>query len=260
MAASSKPSRLVTTRFSDRVADYILARPTYPAEVINVLAQETGLTPAWTIADIGSGTGISAELFLRNGSRVMGVEPNAPMRNAAEKLLAAYPSFTSVAGSAESTTLGDASIDCVVAAQAFHWFDVSRARSEFLRILRRPAWLVVLWNNRRLDATPFLAGYEALLNEFGSDYATVRHDRVGIEKLAAMFGDAGYHRRAVENLQRLDHDGLRARLLSSSYVPAHGEPRHEEMLHRLDDLFAAHQRDGVVTIEYDAEIYFGRLE
>src|SRR5687767_9761581 len=110
-------------RFSNRVGDYIRTRPGYPPGVLDVLRAETGLTPATVVADVGSGTALSAEMFLKNGNRVLGVEPNADMRAAAETLLASYPNYHSIAGTAEDTTLPDQSIDLIVAGQAFHWFD-----------------------------------------------------------------------------------------------------------------------------------------
>lgn len=247
-----------TRRFSDRVENYIKYRPGYPDGVLPILRAETGLTPASVVADVGSGTGISAELFLRAGNAVFGVEPNAAMRAAAEELLRGYPAFCSVDGSAEATTLDDASVGHVVAGQAFHWFDVEGARREFARILRPGGWVVLLWNSRRMDTTPFLRDYEALLQEFGTDYREVRHDNITHAALAGFFfGD--FQKRTLDNEQRLDFDGIRGRLLSSSYAPAEGHPRHAPMLAELERIFAAHQRDGRVTVEYETEIYFGHV-
>src|SRR5687768_7090137 len=149
-----------TARFSDRVADYVRTRPGYPAGVLDLLRAETGLTAGMTVADVGSGTGLSAEMFLKNGNPVIGVEPNADMRAFGDALLAAYPNFRSVAGTAEETTLPDRSVDLVVAGQAFHWFDRARARAECRRILRPGGFVALLWNTRRVDATPFLRAYE----------------------------------------------------------------------------------------------------
>lgn len=247
-----------THRFSDRVENYVKYRPGYPQAVLGILREETGLTPASVVADVGSGTGISAELFLRAGNPVIGVEPNAAMRAAAEALLANYPAFRSVAGSAEETTLPDASVDHVVAGQAFHWFDVEGARREFARVLRPGGWVVLLWNSRKMDATPFLRDYEALLQEFGTDYREVRHDNVTHAALAGFFFGV-FRKRTLANEQRLDFDGLRGRLLSSSYAPAEGHPRHAPMLAELERIFAAHQRDGRVILEYETEIYLGHV-
>src|SRR5947209_11876909 len=124
-----------TSRFSSRVENYIRYRPGYPQSVVELLAGECGLTPTSVVADVGSGTGILTELFLRNGNTVYGVEPNREMREAGEGLLAGYPNFHSVDGRAEATGLPDASVDFVTAGQAFHWFDAQGARAEFSRIL-----------------------------------------------------------------------------------------------------------------------------
>ena len=248
-----------TERFSSRVENYIRYRPTYPPAVLDVLREEIGLAPTWTIADVGSGTGISAELLLQNGNEVFAVEPNGPMRAAAERLLAGYPKFHSVDGTAESTTLRDNSVDAVVAAQAFHWFDPQKFGSECRRILKPSGWAILLWNARRLDATPFLRDYEQLLQKFGTDYAQVRHENVDQSRLDLFYGPGKWHKRNVDNEQRFTLDGLRGRALSSSYVPADGDPAQAAMLMELDELFAKHEQNGHVVIEYDTEIYFGQI-
>ena len=251
------PASNATTRFSDRVANYVRYRPGYPPEVIGVLRAGTGLAPGQVVADVGSGTGISAKLFLDAGHPVFAVEPNADMRAAAEAMLGADPRFHSVDGTAEATALPDGSVDRVVAAQAFHWFDPARAGAEWRRILRPGGWIVLLWNTRRTDGTPFLRAYEALLREHGTDYAAVTHENVTDEALRTVLGD-GYARRVVPNRQVFDFAGLKGRLLSSSYAPGEGHPGHPAMMAALERIFHHHQRDGRVRFEYDTEIYFGR--
>jgi SAM-dependent methyltransferase len=252
------PGANATTRFSDRVQNYVRYRPGYPAAVLEVLRAETGLAPGQAVADVGSGTGISAKLFLDAGHPVFAVEPNAEMRAAAETMLGGDPGFHSVDGSAEATTLPDASVDFVVAAQAFHWFDPARVAGEWRRILRPGGWTVLLWNTRRTDSTPFLRAYEALLHEHGTDYTTVNHENVTDESLRTVLG-GGYGSRVVPNEQVFDFEGLKGRLLSSSYAPNVGHPGHEPMLAALDRIFREHQQDGRVRFEYDTEIYFGRV-
>jgi len=171
------PASNATSRFSDRVENYVRYRPGYPSDVLGLLQKECGLTPAHVVADIASGPGNWTRLLLENGNRVVGVEPNAEMRQAGERLLASFPKFTSVAGTAEATTLGDESLDFVSAAQAGHWFDRGKARREFVRILKPRGWLVLLWNERVTDSTAFLREYEELLLTYGTDYADVRHER-----------------------------------------------------------------------------------
>src|ERR1700719_3596762 len=123
-------------RFSSRAADYIRYRPSYPAEALTVLRHECELRSGHVIADIGSGTGFLSELFLKNGNRVYGIEPNKEMRQAGEEYLASYDGFFRIQGSAEATTLSDASVDFITAGQSFHWFEPDSARREFARILQ----------------------------------------------------------------------------------------------------------------------------
>jgi SAM-dependent methyltransferase len=247
-----------TARFSDRVADYVRWRPGYPAAVLEILRRETGLSPAHVVADVGSGTGISTRLFLEHGNPVFAVEPNPEMRAAAEALLSERPGFRSVDGTAAATGLPGASVDFVVAAQAFHWFDPSAAAVEWGRILRPGGWRVLLWNTRNTDASAFLRGYEALLREHGTDYAAVNHDdTVGDDALRMALG-AGFRRFAVPSAQRFDLAGLSGRLLSSSYAPAEGHPGHAPMMAALERLFAEHAEGGEVVFEYETEVYFGR--
>ncbi len=145
-----------TQRFSSRVDNYIRYRPSYPAAIVDLLEKECGLTPEWVVADIGTGPGNLTRLFLDNGARVVGVEPNREMREAGERLLRGYSTYSSVAGTAEATTLANASVDLVTAGQAFHWFDQARARREFARVLRAPRWVALVWNERRVDSTPYM--------------------------------------------------------------------------------------------------------
>jgi len=248
-----------TQRFSDRVDHYVRSRPSYPDAFYAFLRDDLGLTPGWTIADIGSGTGISTAPLLESGNTVHAIEPNAPMRQAAEQRLSSFPGFRSVNGTAENTTLPDASVDLVLAAQAFHWFDRPRARAEFVRILKQGGWLVLVWNERRLDATPFLRDYERLLQAYATDYNKVRHENVDDAALAAFFAPAAHQTRAFSNAQDFDYEGLEARLLSSSYTPAEGDPRRPRMLAELREIFDRHQAAGRVRFEYDTRAHYGRL-
>lgn len=247
-----------TTRFSNRVADYVRSRPRYPHAILDILRREAGLTSSMVIADIGSGTGFSAELFLQNGNIVYGVEPNSDMRSAGEALLATYPNFHSVNGTAEMTTLPDRSIDLIVAGQAFHWFDPLRAREEFRRILRENGPIVLIWNTLQEDSTPFMRAYMNLLHQFGTDFKEVVHTNVDNAQLQAFYG-GGFVKRTLPNEQHFDRNGLRSRLLSSSYTPPAGDPRHEPMLRELDRLFKENQIEGQVRMEYTTEVYLGKL-
>ena len=247
------------TRFSSRVEAYIAARPRYPQNVVSHLARMIGLTPQWQVVDVGSGTGISTELFLQNGNPVTAVEPNADMRQAAERLLAHYPKFKSANASAEATTLPDASADLIIAAQAFHWFDIPATREEFARLLRPAGWTLLLWNARRLGGSPFFDAYEKLVLEYGTDYGTIRHENIGDKQLSDFFGPSGYQTAKLPNHQHLDFTGLRLRLLSSSYIPQQGDARYEPMIVQLQQIFDRYNTAGQVTIEYTTQLFYGRL-
>jgi SAM-dependent methyltransferase len=250
-----------TARFSDRADDYAKYRPGYPPALLDFCRRELGLTPAWVVADIGSGTGILARMFLEQGHRVLGVEPNAAMRQAGERELAAFPGFTSVDGAAEATGLPGASVDLLTAATAFHWFDPARARAEALRILRPGGWALLVWNIRHSEASPFLLGYDALLAAHAIEYrGGSTQQRAESAALATFFGTTDYRRCTCPNAQTLDFEGLKGRILSSSYSPKPGHPQHAPLLAGLRTLFDAHrQQDGLVRMEYLTQIYAAPL-
>jgi SAM-dependent methyltransferase len=252
------PVQNATQRFSSRVDNYVRYRPGYPREVLNLLRKECALTPDSIIADIASGTGIFTRVLLENGNRVFGVEPNAEMRRAGEAFLQSYFRFTSVAGTAESTTLSEHSVDLVTAAQSAHWFDREKARREFIRILKPSGWCVLLWNERRTDSTPFLREYEQLLLTYGTDYEEVRHERTTAE-IAEFFSPSPFRSSALEMRQEVDYAGLEGRLLSSSYTPTPENENYEPMLRELRRIFDEHQINDRVSLDYNTLVYYGQL-
>ena len=247
-------------RFSNRVEHYVRYRPGYPSRLVPLLEHEAQLRSDAVVADVGSGTGRSAEPFLQAGYRVIGVEPNPAMREAAGAWLREHDRFASVAGTAEAVPLADRSVDLVLAGQAFHWFDAAAARREFARILVPDGRLVLVWNSRRTEETPFLRDLEALLLTYGTDYREVNHRQVDVDRVAPMFAGGAFTYHALDNRQALDREGLIGRVASASYVPARGEPGHDEMCAALSELFGRYQAGGQVVIEYDTEIYVGRIE
>jgi SAM-dependent methyltransferase len=247
------------TRFSNRSDNYAKFRPGYPAEIIDILKLGCGLSETSVIADVGSGTGILSELFLQNGNSVVAIEPNAAMREVAERLLQRYERFRSINAAAEATTLEPGSVDFVTAAQAFHWFDRARTKSEFARILTSAGWVVLIWNERRLDSTSFLRAYEDLLLHYGTDYEKVRHENV-IGEIAEFFSPLSFELRTLANAQHFDFESLKGRLLSSSYAPDQAHPNFNPMLKELERVFHSNQKDGIVSFEYETKVYYGHLQ
>jgi SAM-dependent methyltransferase len=241
-------------RFSNRVENYAKYRPGYPPDMLEFFKDQLGLTAESVIADIGSGTGLSSKPFLENGNVVYGVEPNAGMRAAAESILKPVANFRSLDGTATATGLDNESIDFIIAAQAFHWFDPEPTRAEFKRILKSNGYVALIWNERQLDSTPFLREYEQLLLRFATDYEKVRHENIDREKISSFF-QRSFQKRTFRNEQIHDFEGLKGRLLSSSYMPAQGDESFDQMIDELQALFAKHAEGGKITILYDTNVF-----
>ncbi len=248
-----------TERFSSRVQNYVRFRPSYPKEVVEVLRAECGLSPDYVVADIASGTGLFTRRLLENGNRVFGVEPNKDMREAGEHYLSGFPNFTSVNATAEATTLPSQSVDLITCAQAAHWLRRHEALHEFQRILKPDRFVVILFNDRKVKGSPFSDDYEELVVKYGTDYSEVQ--RLGrIFEGVEFFEPYPCEKRTLPNYQELDYDSLEGRLLSSSYAPQRGEPSFEPMIADLKRMFKKYQHNGCVRMEYDTNIYFGKLQ
>ncbi len=245
-------------RFSNRVANYVKYRPDYPPEILEVFRGEMNLTESSIVADIGSGTGISTRVFLENGNAVFGVEPNAAMRRAAEEFLKDYPRFESVDGTAEATSLPDRSVDLVIAAQAFHWFDQEKTPLEFRRIAREGGFVALIWNERQLDTNEFLREYEELLKKYGTDYEKVRHDNLDKAVFEKAF-QADFSQKSFLNVQSLDFEGMKGRILSSSYMPSETDERFPAIEIELRRLFEKYAESGRIQLLYNTNIFYTRL-
>ena len=249
--------RKPTERFSDRVDDYVKYRPGYPPAVLDCLRVHCGLVATAVIADIGSGTGKLTQLLLGNGNRVYAVEPNDPMRLAAEILFAQNPHFISSKGTAEQTTLSDHSIDLITVGQAFHWFDAAKTRIEFQRILKPEAFVALIWNTRKVDGTPFMQAFENVLRSYSPDYKIVHHSH-NDHKINELF-TTGCQTCTLSNQQDFDFAGLKGRALSSSYAPAPDNPQHIPFVKALQTLFNEFEQNGRIYFDYATQVFYGRL-
>ncbi|WP_295686147.1 class I SAM-dependent methyltransferase [uncultured Nevskia sp.] len=247
-----------TERFGDRVDDYRRYRPGYPPALTRWLLDEAGLVPGDAVADIGSGTGLLSRDLLAAGLQVKAVEPNAAMRAAAEVELASFAGFNSVAGTAEATGLQAASVRLLTAAQAFHWFVPLKARAEAQRVLAPGGAAALIWNVRRLDGA-FAIAYEDLLMRRCPDYAAGQPHQASIGEIGEFFGDAKVREAHFDYVQQFDFDGLKGRLLSSSYTPKTGDAAREPLLTELRTIFDAHQQRNAVAFEYDCRAYLATM-
>jgi SAM-dependent methyltransferase len=247
-------------RFSTRVDNYVRYRPSYPDSVLQLLGRVAGLGSGTPVADVGSGTGIFARLLLEAGARVLAVEPNDAMRAAAEVWLGGNPGFVSVKGSAEATGLAEGSVSLVTCAQAFHWFDTAGTRREFMRILGPAGWCALVWNIPTGLGAGFGAGFEGIKERFGTDYQRVRQETMGVVgQLDGFYGNRLWERHTYPYSQELDHDALKGRMESSSFMPAKGHPNHLPMLEALRQVFDRFQSGGRVLMEYETRVFLGQF-
>ena len=247
-----------TERFSSRVENYSKYRPGYPPEIVRLFKTDLDLDESTTVADIGSGTGISSRLFLGIADRVFGIEPNDDMRRVAERDLAEFKNLESIKGSAEDTGLSESCVDIVAAFQAFHWFNNRNAVDELHRILKPSGYIALVWNERLLDANEFLSDYEELLLNFGTDYDQIRHDTIDTEMIERSF-EKKFSLKTFPNEQVLDFEGFKGRTLSASYLPAAGETGFDLMLENLRGLFARYQEKGRIRIQYITKAFFTQV-
>ena len=137
------------TSFGSAAGLYDVSRPSYPPEAVRWMLGKASLR----VVDLGAGTGIFSRLVASLGHDVVAVEPDSGMR---ARLAAASPGITVLPGSAEAVPLPDSSVDAVVAAQAYHWFDNDEARLEILRLLRPGGVFAPIWNIRD-ESVPWVA-------------------------------------------------------------------------------------------------------
>jgi SAM-dependent methyltransferase len=240
------------TRFSATAARYHAYRPSYPPGLVDWVLGLPGLPSPPLVADVACGTGITTRLFRERGCDVVGVDPNEDMLAFAR----AEGGGRFIRGHAEATGLPSASVDLVTVGQGFHWFELPAALAEMERILRPEGWCAAFWNTR--IRSPFLDGYERLLEEKSAEYRKIRTPEQTIEDIRAAPGVREARTGEFANAQVLDRAGLFGRAHSASYV-AHGVADRDGFDRGLSDLFDAHQVAGVVEFAYRTLVIGWRL-
>lgn len=245
-----------TERFSDRVDNYAKYRPNYPEKILNCL-NDYNFSKRSIIADIGSGTGKLTELFLKNGNKTYGIEPNLEMRNMADSLLNKYDNYISIDGTAERTTLGNNTIDFIVVGQAFHWFDAQKALNEFRRILKNNGVLVLIWNHRKLD-TEFLIEYDNILKKHSKDYAESEHRNIPDEEIEKYFLK-DFNKYTIDYHQKFNFTELLGRFASGSYTPKEGTKEYLDSYNEMEIIFNRFKVKDEIVFNYDTKIFTGRI-
>lgn len=245
--------------FSNKVKDYVKFRPTYPSDALDYLYDIVKIDANSTVVDIGAGTGKLSKLLVERGTNVIAVEPDHEMRKASVQILGNEPNFRVVAGSAESTRLHDNSVDFIVCAQAFHWFDRTATKEEFKRILKENGKVILIWNTRQTKGTPFLEGLEHILHNYGIDYSEVNHKNISDDELQSFFTENTMEKFVFKLQQSFDFEGMCGRVMSSSYTPMPEHPNYGPMMEELNKLFKRYKDNGKVAFIYETELYWGEI-
>ncbi len=246
-----------TRRFSDRVDNYTKYRPSYPNALIEYINNRFEIYKKNIIVDIGSGTGKLSELLIPISKQIVAVEPNDKMRSAAESKLTKYNNYKSVNGTVENTTLKDRSIDLITIAQAFHWFNIDKAKKEFQRILKSDGSVLII-ANMRLFNTPFLQEYEKALNELIPEYKEVNHYRINSDVVKSFY-NSNYEQKVFQYNQTFDWCGILGRLSSSSYTPKKDTKEYIRLGNRIKEIFIRYSKEGKVVFNYESIVLSGKI-
>ncbi len=239
-----------TTRFSNRVDDYVRYRPTYPAEIIDAIVE--GFTSP-IVADLGAGTGISAVILAQSGARVHAVEPNALMRGAIRH----DERISVVDGTAEATTLPDASVDVVTAFQAYHWFDPAAVLEEAVRIGRTRVRFAAVWNHRDRN-DELTAQYESIIDRYDVSRGGIDRNRRAGTVLDDLRRTGWTDVRTVEASHEhpLNWEAMIGFVRSASYLPREGDA-YDAMAGELRAVYDRQAAAGNVRFRWTTRAYIG---
>ena len=236
--------RAAAEGFSRSAEAYERGRPRYPAEALALLLSR--LPAGAAVLDLAAGTGMLTRPLLEAGLEMVAVEPVAEMRAALPR------SVRALEGTAEAIPLGPGEVDAVVVGQAFHWFDGDAALPEIHRVLR-PGGLLALFWNRRVDEDPVNRAIDRIVEPYRAGTPTHRVDawRAAFER-TTLFEPLSEDE--LPNQQRLDADGMEARVGSISFIAALDEPERRRVLERVRAIAG----EGTVTVPYRTEVQMWR--
>ena len=223
----------------ERHADaYDRARPSYPEAAVAWLLEGARRTPGTTdVLELGAGTGKLTEQLAARGCSVTATDPSEAMLS---RLTRRAPRARALAGTAEQIPVRPRSVDLVVAAQAFHWFDTDRTLHEVARVLRPGGRLAFLWNSRD-ERIPWVKRLGRIMGTaHQADDPTDMIDGTG------MFESV--ERTSFRFWQPLSRESLRDLVVSRSHVAVMSDFERERVLRKVDDLYAEYGRgaDGML--------------
>lgn len=248
-----------TERFSGRVQAYLTYRPRFPREIVLFLREHGALPGGAVVADMGAGTGMLAEIFLEAGYRVLAVEPNDEMLEACRALGAQYRALEVVEGSAEATTLPDASVDLIAVGRALHWFDWPSAHREFARILRPAGWVLNASNGHSDSGGQIPNRLSEILRKSRTDSAEADTTRDFEKRLPGFLDTSSWQRKTLHHSMTVDFPTLLGYAESLSAIPRPGERGYDGMVSELRAVFEQYQRDGVLETPLICNLHLGRL-
>ena len=245
------------SRFLGRAQDYAVARPGYPAPLLQLLREKHGIEAGSRVADVGSGTGLLSRLLLRSGATVYGVEPNKEMRAAAEADLGEAVGFVSLDGSAEDLPFDDATLDMIACGQSFHWFDPDKAREEFSRTLHGLGIVLLAWNSLDEAAGGVSEAVQSILREAEDGKV---HDLIkGERELRTWYGSSDYHCQILKHTHTLLEEQIIPYARSRSYWPDPESDLGRRMEAKLLKAVSPYLNNGQITLKVSCEVHLGQL-
>ncbi len=246
------------SKFTGKGGVYQQYRPDYAADALLYLKEKLGIGPGAAVADVGSGTGIFTRQLLLLGAIVFAVEPNPDMRMEAERQLAAFPGFHSIAGRDSGTTLPDQSVNLVSAAQAFHWFEPAAFRQECRRILKPNGKVLLVWNQRD-HSSPVNQISKAVFAEYCPDFKGFSGGMSQRDARIENFFPNGYELLQFAYPIYYSREGYIGRCLSASYAILPDNPRYDAFVAALGQVFDQFQQDGKLLLSNTTVFHLGSV-
>jgi len=237
--------------FTSKSKIYDAYRPKYSEQFIDSIIENYPLSHLAKIADIGAGTGILTQQLLRIGCEIFAIEPNKEMREIAENKFLNEKKCHVINGSAEKTTLNDNSMDLIIVAQAFHWFEIESFRKEFQRISKRNKAILV-WNTKK-TSQPYLAELEEVNQKYCKEFKGFSGG-IEIDQISSFF-DNHYIRKEFENNLRMKKHNFVNGILTGSYTPDKEDKDYEAYVQKIEEIFEKYCINGELIIENDTIAY-----